>query len=84
MDAPHLWSILPAAGTFILGVVLAVISLRRRDRTELKACIEQEMDEHLDAEHTRDSEGRTLRERIGLSEAAILNLDRRCDERLEL
>lgn len=70
------WAGLAAVGSFVLGVVVAVASLRRRDKEELQAAkaealagVRAEVAEHLSAEHTRDSEGRTLRERIGLIEA---------------
>lgn len=75
------WAGLAAIGSFVLGVGIAYSAVRRRGRAELEGVLQQakayadrEIREHADAEHTRDSEGRTLRERIG-------NLEVRCRER---
>lgn len=75
------WAGAAAIGSFILGVGIAFAAVRRRDKAELEGVLQQgkaytdrEVREHVDAEHTKDSEGRTIRERIG-------NLEVRCRER---
>jgi len=68
------------AGLFLIAVVTTLVGvgwrirgMEARLREESRENAEQEafraMKKHLDAEHTKDSEGRTLRERIGLVEA---------------
>lgn len=63
-------------GAFLVAIVTALVGVGWRIRgleARLKEQAEEEayrsMRKHLEAEHTRDSEGRTLRERIGLMEA---------------
>jgi len=75
-------------GAFILGVGLAILSMRRRDKAERSAILQEakvfvaeELKEHWRAEHQRDSENRTVRERVGLQEQRVKTLEDRCRER---
>lgn len=75
-------------GAFILGVGLAILSMRRRDKAEraailqeAKTYVEGELEDHWRAEHQRDSENRTVRERVGLTEQRLKTVEERCHER---
>lgn len=77
MESPSAWlNVLIGAGAFILGVITTIGAMRRRDRESMKSCIKEEMEEHVNAEHTKDSEGRTLRERLGIAETNIKSLQK--------
>lgn len=64
------------AGVFLLAIVTALVGVGWRMRgmearleDKVQDGVVEAMKDHWRAEHTRDGEGRTLRERIGLLEA---------------
>lgn len=70
------WNILIGGGAFLVAIVTTLVGVGWRIRG-LEASLREKAEEeayravrkHVEAEHIRDSEGRTIRERIGVLEA---------------
>lgn len=60
--------------SFFIGVTATMVGAAWRLRTTIEREIRDVFKQHLETEHARDAQGRTLRERMALIEASLLSL----------
>lgn len=61
---------------FVLAVITTVIGVSWRIRNLQRVLVEETMKHHVEAEHAKDANGRTLRERVILIETSIESIRR--------
>ena len=67
-------SVLIGVLAFIVSIVVTLVGVSWRLRGVIEKSVEEELQKHVDGEHGKDGEGRTIRERVGLVEQSVKTL----------
>lgn len=66
---PQVMSVGIGVLAFVVSIIVTLVGVSWRLRGVIEKTVEEEVRKHLEAEHSKDRDGRTIRERIGLLEA---------------